>query len=434
MNAMETALLERCVLGCVLLSGEIPPDASILSLGDYTIDSHKLVWSAMLGLHDKAEPIDILTVSERLSGVKPVPKDGWSSWLSQLSDEIPSIENLGHWVGLLQARCRRADFIAVMTEQLERSKDPSIDGDELMSAAVAQLSNLADARAVVRPIPMRDAMRDEFKAVERRHAGEVFGHSTGYKSIDSIAGSMAPGTLIVAAGRPGMGKSALAQNIVHRTCIRGELKSVIVSLEMSSQEQAQRMMAISGRIDLSRMRTGQCGGSDWARLSTACNELNTDRVHIIDRPGLSITQVRTLVRAHASRHGLDLVVVDYIQLMDGSEGRNANREQQVSSVVRGLKTLAGELKLPVIALSQLNRGVEARNDKRPMLSDLRETGTIEQDADQVWLIYRHDYYRKSDDAPDGVAEIGIAKNRNGPTGMIRLKWWPETTTFTELRS
>lgn len=428
-DPIEIVEVERSILGGVLLEcQDLPPGVETITVNDFLVTTHRLIWGAMLSLNEKREPIDLITVGAVLNGVTPAPSVGWSAYLSELTDHTPTSANLAHHAQVLQRQVRRRDFVTVMGKALERAKDPTIDGDELMTEAVTELGRLADSRAFVRPAPLKDSVRAEFKAIEERGRGGFTGLPMGFASIDGITGGMAPGTQIIVAARPSMGKTAFANNVVHNVSVQGESNSLIFSLEMNSQEQAQRFIAQDGRIDLRRIRTGRLRDSDWPKLAHTAQKLHNDRVHIVDKAGLSITELRSIARQHASRRAVHLIVVDYLQLM---EGVGDNREQQVASISRGLKALAMELRVPLIAISQLNRSVEMRQDKRPMLSDLRESGSIEQDADLVIMLYRDDYYHpKSDD--EGLCEVAVTKQRNGPTGMHKLRWFKEYTRFAAL--
>ena len=427
----ELVELERSVLGAVMLGcGDLPPGMEVVSPTDFVAAQHRAVWRAVLGLARARLPIDEITVSEALAGVTPVPGCGWAVYLSELTSETPTAANLEYYTRALQARARRRDFVAATTRALERAKDESIDGDELMTGLVTELGKLAESRALIRPVSLREAAVAEYHEIQARGqaGGGITGLPMGFPGIDALTGGMSPGDVVVVAGRPGMGKSAYATNVVHHVSIESGRSSLIFSLEMSCQSQAQRFIATDSNIDLRRLRTGGLWRTDWVKLTGTMERLHHDRVHLVDRGGLSVTEVRSIARQHAARNQVDLIVVDYMQLLRGT---GDNREQQVADISRGLKALAMELQVPVIEISQLNRSVESRQDKRPMLSDLRESGSIEQDADVVIFLYRDDYYNpKSDDA--GLCEVALTKQRNGPTGMVKLRWVKECTRFAPL--
>lgn len=426
----EVIELERSVLGAVMLGcGDLPPGVEVVSPTDFTASQHRAVWRAVLELARTRLPIDEITVAEALAG-QPAPKIGWAAYLSELTDATPTAANLEYYARSLQARARRRDFIVATQRALERSKDESIDGDELMTGLVTELGRLAESRALIRPVSLCEAAVAEYHEIQIRGqaGGDTTGIQMGFDAVDALTGGMCPGDIIVIAGRPSMGKTAFANNIVRHVSIDGEWRALIFSLEMSCQSQAQRFISADGNIDLRRIRTGSLWRTDWDKLTGTMERLHNDRVHLVDRGGLSITEVRSITRQHAARKQVDLIVVDYMQLLRGT---GDNREQQVADICRGLKALGMELHVPVIAISQLNRSVESRQDKRPMLSDLRESGSIEQDADVVIFLYRDDYYNPNSDEK-GLCEVAIAKQRNGPTGMVKLRWIRECTRFAPL--
>jgi replicative DNA helicase len=280
---------------------------------------------------------------------------------------------------------------------------------------------------------MKDLVMAELKAIEQRVAQKApSGLRTGFDAIDRLTGGLQPGGLVIIAARPSMGKSALAAEILANVSARGDGAGLLFSLEMTAVEQAQRRIASESNVHLGRLRSGALGESDFPRMAHGVNRIftKTEQVWVADKSDLSITELRAYARSFASRHKLAAVAVDYMQLVLGD---GETREQEVASISRGLKALAMELRVPVIALSQLNRAVEQRQDKRPLLSDLRESGALEQDAHQVMLIYRDDYYNPQTNSP-GIAEIGVAKNRNGPTGMVKLRWRGECTRFEPLNA
>lgn len=427
LEAIET---EKSVIGSVLLEcDQLSPIAETVSPRDFIAKQHRLVWQAILGLRDKGEPIDLVTVSSALSGVTPAPDGGWTTYLSEIIDVTPTSANLTHYVRVLQAGSRRRDFIAATTMALEKSKDKTIDGDELMTDLVTELARLEESRALVRPVSIREASKREFDAIEERaKTGGPTGLRTGFDELDGLTGGLQDGEISIIAARPGMGKSALAENIVRNVSVIGDRNSLIFSLEMSNQVQTQRFMSVDSRVDLRRIRTGKLRDDDWSKLSDTMGKLYCDRVYLVDKPALTIAEMRSIARQHSARHKVDLIVVDYLQLM---RGRGENREQAVANISRGLKAIAMELHVPLIAIAQLNRSVESRQDKRPMLSDLRESGSIEQDADVVMLLYRDDYYNH-DSEKKGVCEVAIAKARNGPTGTLELRWFESCTRFEQL--
>lgn len=420
---------ERSVLGGILLlCGPWPAELERLVPSHFATPTHAEAYAAMCRLRERQEPTDEITVHAEIGQTGSVPKGGWASWLRDLTNEVPTAANLGHWAGVVMRESRRRDYAEVTTRALADAAREGADADEIMMAATLRLGEIADGREAERPVPMRVLMSEELKGLdERRRAGTTLGALTGYDDLDNVLCGLVPGHLIVLAARPSMGKSSLARNILVDMALRRQKAGLLLSLEMSRSEIAQCCLATEARVNLQHVRTARLSGNEYAALAEAMSRLATDKLAIHDRPGLDIAEIRSLVRGYASRHEIGAVVIDYLQLVRGA-GSAQNREQEVASITRGLKCLAMELRVPVVALSQLNRGLESRDDKRPRLSDLRESGSIEQDADEVLFIYRDEYYDPGTKDP-GVAEIGIAKNRNGPTGVVRLRWDGRCTRF-----
>ncbi len=425
-NLAESA--ERAVLGGILINCEtLPPGLETLHPGDFAGAVHANIFAAMLRLHAQQEPIDMLTVQTTLSSEAP-PRQGWTLYLAELTEGVPTAANVEYYAGIVRREARRRDALQVMTEAMDKVRREGADGDEVVTELVTQLGLIQQGRELTRPVTMRDLLAAELKAIEERGKREETGLPTGFVALDRVLGGMRPGNLIILAARPSMGKSALATNILEHVATRRSKTGLLFSFEMTREEQVWRILAAEARADLRRIIRGTPNPDEWDRLYRVAPDLHTDRLAIVDKPALPIAEVRSIARTYAARQQLDLVIVDYLQLM---RGEGDNREQEVASISRGLKALAMELRIPVIALSQLSRAVEARSDKRPMLSDLRDSGSLEQDANVVLFVYRDDYYHDDSDEP-GVAEIAIAKNRNGPTGMVKLRWSGKHTRFDSL--
>lgn len=422
---------ERQVLGGLMLSGDVlPPGLETLRPGDFLSPLHATVFAAILELYARQEPIDQLTVHGAIREPGSAPREGWSVFLGNLTEEAVTTANVLHYAKLVRSESRRRDCLIVLNEALEKVKRESTDADEVMVEASRQLGLLAEGRELTKPVSMRELVSAGMKAIERRHeAKEPPGLQTGFAAVDRVIGGMRPGNLLLLAARPSMGKSALAQGIVDYVSVRAGKRVLWFSFEMSGEEIVDRGLAASGRVNLQRVISGALNDTDWPKLAHAAGRLHHSKTHVIDKGGLTIEEVRSISRTFAARNSdLGLIVVDYVQLM---QGVGESREQVVSSISRGLKALAGELRIPVLALSQLNRALEQRNDKRPQLSDLRESGSLEQDANVVMFIYRDDYYDSETEHP-GIAEIGVAKNRNGPTRMVKLRWTGEHCRFDSL--
>ena len=427
--AHETEIdAERSVLGGVLILGHTPPTVSLLRASDFASKIHALVFAAMLELSARGEAIDFITTARELAGINPPRDETWKSYLGDLTSEVPTAANVEYYAENVRKESRRRALLKIASEAVGKAQCAGADGNEVLGETVTKLSQLVNDGQVARASTMADLINQEFKAIEQRQKnGGVVGLPTGFADLDKILGGLHKGGVTVIAARPGMGKSALAANISASVAERGK-NVLLFSLEMGREEQAQRFLAADSRVDLHRIRIGALRDSDWPKLANAMGRLYKSSIAIHDKGGLTSAELRSLARAYAVKNQVDLIVVDYLGLVHGERQRGDSREQEIAGISRDLKSLAMELNCPLIALSQLNRAVEGRADKRPMLSDLRDSGSIEQDAHQVLFIYRDDYYnQKSQDT--GVAEICVAKNRNGPTGMIRLRWAAAFTKF-----
>ncbi len=419
---------ERSVLGSVLIDcAPIPAGVDLLSPGDFADARHATVWAVALRLHQRNEPIDVVTVMAEL-GTSPAPQGGWGSFLAGLMESTPTAANGEYWARIVRTEAMRRDAIRAATELLDGLKRADTKPDALVGDFSLRLGQLAAGRQRMRAVAMRELVTQEYTAMQTRGTAGITGLSTGFPDLDNKLGGFDV-ALVLIAGRPSMGKSALGTGIAQNIALRNDTGDVLVfSLEMAAQQQAQRAIASEGRVDLNAIRTGKLDPREWDRVAQACNLLNTDKIAVVDEMP-KVSEMRGIARAYAARRKLACIVVDYLQIVPFEDGDN--REQQVASISRGLKALSKELGVPVIALSQLSRALEQRQDKRPMLSDLRESGALEQDADQILFVYRDEYYHpKSPDA--GIAEIGIGKNRNGATGVVRLRWNGRFTRFDSL--
>jgi replicative DNA helicase len=429
MVALES---ERSLLGGLLIScNGWPPEAELLSPDHFSCPVRAKIFGAMARLKDANEPVDTITVLGELKHLGSPPKSGWATYLTELSNLTPTAANADHYATLVLRESRRRDYVDVMSEAVDSARKVGADADTIATGAAIELGHIADGRQIARPSSMKEIMRAEFADLgERLNSGSVIGHTTGFAGLDDLTCGLVPGHLIVIAGRPSMGKSSLVRNILVNLAMKHDVGSLLFSFEMSKEEIGQAAIASEGRVNLQKLRTADLTPPQYDRVVEGMAALNTNRLQIVDRPGMKISEIRTVARAFASRHPLGVIAVDYIQL---AEGEGNNREQEIASISRGLKGLAKELRVAMIGLSQLNRGLEKRDDKRPKLSDLRESGSIEQDADEVFFLYRDEYYNR-DTEEKGVAEVGIAKSRNGPTGMVRLKWFGEYTRFESFKS
>lgn len=406
---------ERNALGGILIAGGREwPDT--LRIGDFSDVRHARVFGAMQALQARNEPVDASTVVAELGCISDTDM---ATYVFALSRDALTSANVQFHAQAVRREARRRDLVVACESVLTKARQDGSDADELLQHMVTRLAQLAEGRELTRPSTMAELVRDEYLAIEKRHnQAEVVGLRTGFRELDDLLGGLQPSGLVVIGARPGMGKTTLATNIVENLTIRAGKTALFFSLEMTKAEQTQRSLASEGMVDLHKIRTGKgFVDADWQKLASAMNTLSTDRLLLADKPGLDVAEVRAIARQAHSRRKLDVIAVDYLQLM---EGHGQTREQEVSGISRGLKTLAMELQIPVIALSQLNRASE-KDGTRPRLGHLRESGSLEQDASQVLLLHRE---QNADET-----EVCVAKNRNGPTGMVKLQWHGRYTRF-----
>ena len=427
---------ERALLGGLLLDHKQTAEiAELLVPDDFYTAANGKIFEVMVTRSAANEPLDVLGLADHVMASNNPEEYGGLAYITQLPEQVPSTENLGYYAKLIKEKSTRRDLIRVAADINEKALEGDAELEQVLDDAERLVFEVAQQRARKDWVPLGTAIENEWVKLEQRsqHSGEVTGVPTGFTDLDRMLAGLQPTDLIVLAARPAMGKTAFALNIAQRAAIKG-VGCGIFSLEMSAGQLAMRMLGNQARVDAGKLRTGHVSQhEDWPALEDAHSQLFHAPVWIDDTPGLSITQLRSKARRLASQHRdqLGLIVIDYLQLMTGGGSGRESREQQIAAISRGLKSLAKELDLPVIALSQLNRGVEGRSDKRPMISDLRESGAIEQDADIIMFIYRDEYYNENTPEP-GVAEIIIAKQRNGPTGTVKLAFIGKFTRFDNL--
>ncbi|MDX1390932.1 MAG: replicative DNA helicase [Rheinheimera sp.] len=418
---------EQSVLGGLMLDNEAwDRVAEKVVEQDFYLRSHRFIFAAMSRLAEAAQPIDIITVSENLEANQQLDDVGGFAYLGEIAKNTPSAANILAYADIVRERAVVRDMISVAHDIADAGYDTQgRTSAELLDFAETKVFKIAEQRANANegPEPINAILAKTIEKIDELfrspHDG-VTGVSTGYVDLDKMTNGMQPSDLIIVAARPSMGKTTFAMNLCEHAAITSDKPVLIFSLEMPSEQIMMRMLASLGRIDQTKVRTGQLEDEDWARLSSAIELLNTKgKMYIDDGSGLTPTEVRSRARRVAREHGgLSMIMVDYLQLMT-VPGMSENRTLEIAEISRSLKALAKELKVPVVALSQLNRSLEQRADKRPVNSDLRESGSIEQDADLIMFIYRDEVY--NDDSPDkGTAEVIIGKQRNGPIGRVRL--------------
>ncbi|MPZ52122.1 MAG: replicative DNA helicase [Acidimicrobiia bacterium] len=423
---------EESVLGAILLSPDAPSDVmDRLQSDDFYIPAHSAIYDAMRTLFDQSQPIDPVSVSEALRRNGELEKVGGGPYLARLTDYVPSTSNLDYYCTIVEENARRRDLIRAGSTITDLAFTTEEEVFEVLDRAERAVLSVAERRANQNLLEIGPMFQDILEHIEHMEevGSEMTGLSTGFRDLDGKLAGLQPSNLIVIAARPAMGKSALTTNVATHVALQGAPVAVF-SLEMSKEEIVQRILASVGRVDSMKLRSGQLGPTGWQKVIKAASDLYKAPIFIDDSPVVTVTDIRAKSRRLKRRHGLGLVVVDYLQLMQAS-GRE-NRQQEIAEISRNLKNLARELEVPIVAVSQLNRSLESREDKRPRLSDLRESGSIEQDADVVMFIYRHEYYHPEDAEARGLAEVAVAKHRAGSVGTVKMTFLPEFTRFADM--
>jgi replicative DNA helicase len=426
---------ERACLGSMLLDKEaIEISIDILKGEDFYSSRHRIIYDAVLELYNRSTPVDIVTLSEYLKLAGNLEKAGGVVNISTLLDEVPTSANIEYYAKIVEQKSLLRKLISAASSIIALGFNGDQDVYEIVDEAEKLIFDVTERRVVRGYFPMTEIIKNSIIAIEKLyHRGDVYtGIPSGYRRFDDLTSGFQKSELIIIAARPSVGKTAFALNIAANVSIRQKKDVAIFSLEMSKEALVQRMLCSEARIDSQKLRKGFLETESWSPLTTAAGKLSDANIYIDETPGISDMQLRAMSRRIQSRHGLDLIIVDYLQLMSTPKRRNEGRTQEITEISRSLKSLARELKVPVIALSQLSRAVETRGkDRRPILSDLRESGAIEQDADMVVFLYRDELYNPN--TPDkNVVEVIIQKQRNGPTGMEKLRFSKEYTRFDNL--
>jgi replicative DNA helicase len=427
----QSVEMEQSVLGAVLLENEaLAKVLEVLDERDFYQDAHRWIFQAMIELFEENVPIDLLTVTERLRKKERLEAVGGATYLAELVELVPTAANVWHHARVVREKAVLRGLIQTATSIVTDSYEDTEDVDMLLDRAEQAIFEISQRKATSGFMHINAILKGSFKRIEQLYERKelVTGVPTGFIDFDRFTAGLQSADLIIIAGRPSMGKTAFSLNIAQHVGIQVRRPVAIFSLEMSKEQLVLRMLCAEARIDSSKLRTGFLSREDWPRLTKAAGTLSEARIYIDDTPAQSALDIRAKARRLRAELGdLSLVVIDYLQLMQG-RSRSENRQQEVSEITRALKALAKELQVPVVALSQLSRAVEQRKPPRPQLSDLRESGAIEQDADVVALIYRDELYDENS-ADKGIAEIIIGKQRNGPTGVVRLIFRGEYTRF-----
>jgi replicative DNA helicase len=426
---------EESVLGAMLIApSAIEAVIEIVDAGDFYRETHGSIFRAMLSLYAKGEPVDAITVVDQLEKEGVLAQVGGVEKIQELASLVPAAANAAHWARIVHEMGTLRGLIRVGLEITKLGFDRPGEIVELLDQAEQVLYDLSQHRVTTQFAHIDDLLKDSFERITALYeaGSDITGTPSGYRDLDRLTSGFQPGNLIIVAARPSMGKSALALCMAANVAVRHELPVALFTLEMSKAEVTQRLMCSEGKVESQRLRTGKLAADDWPRLTAACDKLSKAPIYVDDTGSITMMEIRSKLRRLKSREPrLGLVVIDYLQLM--TSGTTAeNRVQEVSQISRALKVLARDLDVPIMALSQLSRAVEQRQDKRPILSDLRESGSIEQDADLVMFVYRDEYYNPEETDSAGIAELLLAKHRNGATGMEKLAFQKRYAKFSDL--
>ena len=424
---------EESVLGAAMISADaVNTVMDHLVPSDFYKPAHQLIFEAIAELFDANQPVDAITVSDALGRREQLDRMGGIAYLTGLIDKVPTASNVDYYATIVEENALRRRLLEA-SSGIGGLAFEDADIAEVMDQAEQAIFKVAEKRMGDGLVPVSPLINSTLEQIEElgTRGSEITGLPTGFKDLDRKLAGLHAANLVVIAARPSMGKSALSVNIALNVARAGHTVAIF-TLEMSRDEVVQRLLCSLGRIDSQKLRTGQLGEGQWQRVATAAGQLFEAPVYVDDSASLTVTEIRAKCRRLKRQRGLDLVVVDYIQLMTGGNRRTENRQQEIAEISRSLKNLARELHVPIIAVSQLNRALEQRQDKRPMLGDLRESGAIEQDADVVMFIYRDEYYHPENVENKGVAEVNVAKHRAGATGRVDMTFLGEFTLFSDL--
>ncbi|MBU9722320.1 MULTISPECIES: replicative DNA helicase [Bacillaceae] len=425
---------EQAVLGAIFINDEALVSASErLVPEDFYRASHQRIYTVMLSLAQKGEPVDLITVTSELQTKKWLDEVGGVSYLSDLAGGVPTAANIDYYSQMVEEKSLLRRLIRVATTIAAEGYAADEDVDSILNEAEKTILEVSQKKNSGAFVSIKDVLVEAFDKIEllQHTAGEITGIPTGFSELDRITAGFQRNDLIIVAARPSVGKTAFALNITQNVATKTDENVAIFSLEMGADQLVMRMLCAEGNIDAQRLRTGKLLDEDWQKLTMAMGTLSKAGIYIDDTPGIKVNEIRAKCRRLKQERGLGMIMIDYLQLIQGDARSGEGRQQEVSEISRSLKGLARELEVPVIALSQLSRGVESRTDKRPMMSDIRESGSIEQDADIVAFLYRDDYYDKESEKKD-IIEIIIAKQRNGPVGTVELAFVKEYNKFVNL--
>ncbi|MCC3358997.1 replicative DNA helicase [Bacillus sp. REN16] len=425
---------EQAVLGAIFLEpSSLTLASEVLIPEDFYRTAHQKIFDAMLNLSDKGEPVDLVTVTSELADVKILDEIGGVSYLSELAGSVPTAANIEYYAKIIEEKSILRRLIRTATTIATDGYSREDEVDALLGEAEKNIMEVANRKNAGAFQNIKDVLVQTYDNIEtlNNRVGDITGIPTGFSELDKMTAGFQRNDLIIVAARPSVGKTAFALNIAQNVATKTDENVAIFSLEMGAEQLVMRMLCAEGNINAQNLRTGSLTPEDWGKLTMAMGSLSNSGIYIDDTPGIRVNEIRSKCRRLKQESGLGMILIDYLQLIQGNGRSGENRQQEVSEISRSLKALARELKVPVIALSQLSRGVEQRQDKRPMMSDIRESGSIEQDADIVAFLYRDDYYDKESENKN-IIEIIIAKQRNGPVGTVSLAFVKEYNKFVNL--
>ena len=421
---------EQAVLGSMLTDNDaVMAAVEVLKEDAFYREDNKIIYQAILNLYSKSEPIDIITLKDELESMGKFEQVGGFEYLESLPDKVQTTANVQKYIKIVEEKSVLRNLIKTANEIIELGYNPTEDVEDIMDGAEKKIFDIMQSKNTKSYTPIKDVLVESFTNLEKLYNQKqhVTGVPTGFIDLDRMTAGLHGSEFILIAARPAMGKSAFALNIGAYAATRANIPVAIFSLEMAKDQVANRILCSEALVDSNAVRTGELTDEDLSKLAETSGELSQAQIFIDDTAGISVMEIRAKCRKLKLEKNIGLVIIDYLQLVQGS-GKTSSREQEIAEISRSLKILAKEIEVPVIALSQLSRAVEARPDHRPMLSDLRESGSIEQDADIVMFLYRDDYYNKESEKK-GIAEVIIAKQRNGPIGTVELLWLPNYTKF-----
>ena len=425
---------EQAIIGSMLTDRDaVISSIEVLKEEDFYREDNRAIYAAILNLYNRSEPIDIITVKAELESMGKFEQVGGLEYLAELPEKVPTTANAEKYIKIVEEKSILRRLIKTANEIIELGYSPTEDVEDIMEGAEKKIFDIMQQKNQKSYTPIKDVLVESFTKLEELYNRKqhITGVPTGFSELDYKTAGLHGSDLILIAARPAMGKTAFALNIATNASVRAKVPVAVFSLEMSKDQLVNRILCSEAMVDSNKVRTGKLEENDWTKLAESIVPLSEAEIYIDDTPGISVTEIRAKCRKLKLEKNIGMVVIDYLQLVQGSNKRNGSREQEISEISRSLKILAKELNVPVIALSQLSRAAEQRPDHRPMLSDLRESGAIEQDADIVMFLYRDDYYNEDSEKKD-IAEVIIAKHRGGSTGTVELLWLGSYTKFVNL--